>query len=127
MCSYNPSAARRGQCIAFDPGLKNLSRFRIFPLDGGRCVAYTPTIMANGKDEREGYTEAGHVLATAAGLKGWSLRKLAAATGIPTARLHRIAIGARLSYADGLRLEDVLGLERGRLDPAYREWRRAAR
>ena len=80
--------------------------------------------MALRKRDRDGYTEVGNLLAQAADLKGWTMAKIAGLACIPPVRLHRIACGARLSYADGLRLEDVLGLARGTLDLAYREWAR---
>ena len=72
--------------------------------------------------KRDGYDTAGDMIATAADLRGWSLAKVCQLTGIPSSRMDRIVHGARLQYEDGLKLEDVLGLDRGRLSMAYRDW-----
>ena len=73
---------------------------------------------------REGYAEQGVVIATACDLKEWSLRKLCRETGIPTSRMDRIVKGARISHDDGLKIEEVLGLSKGKLSPEYRRWAR---
>jgi len=74
-----------------------------------------------GKKQRD-YSDAGNVIAAAVDLKGWSLTKLCGLTGIAKSRMDRIVKGARIRYEDGLKLEDVLGLERGRLSDEYRSW-----
>lgn len=73
-------------------------------------------------EAKSGYAEQGVVIATACDLKGWTLTKLCQVADIPSSRMDRILHGARIRHDDGLKLEDVLGLERGRLSMAYRAW-----
>jgi plasmid maintenance system antidote protein VapI len=68
-------------------------------------------------------TEQGEVIVQGCDLAGLSLRELARLCEIPVSRLDRyVNQGSRIRYEDGLKVETVLRLERGRLSPVFREW-----
>lgn len=58
-------------------------------------------------------------------VRGLGLRQAEKLTGIPKSTLSRYFQGSAIRHDDGMILEELLGLPKGRLAPRYREWSKA--